>query len=102
LDRDGASPATVVYPEFAQDRGDVMIDRSHGNNQAVRDISVRQAGGEQSQHLDLAGSQPGGVRGRDRPRSPGQVLLATVAQAAGNDGRGRSGTEAAQLFEGLA
>src|SRR5438874_13378914 len=71
-----------LHRELAQDRGDVMIDGAHGQEQALRDLAVPEPGGDELQHLGLALRQACRVLPRRRARAADKTPLPALAEAA--------------------
>ena len=66
-----------------------MVDGLLRDDQALGDLSVAKALGQQREHLELPGGKAGGIRSRARPRATGQPPLAQFAQPSGDDRGGR-------------
>jgi hypothetical protein len=77
----------------------VVVDGVLGDVQAGGDLGVAQVGGEQREHLELSGGEPGGV-GRGRPpRTARQPPHAELAQPPGNGVGGRPCPQPRQLVQ---
>ena len=88
---DGAAsarpPRGGTRPQLAQDRRHVVLDGAARQDQPLGDRCVRQALGEQVQHLGLAGAQPVGVRavgargarGADQPPARSSARIRAAA-----------------------
>src|SRR5437764_14084013 len=85
--------------ELAQDRRDVVIDRALGEEQALGDLRVAQAFGEQGDDLQLACGQSRRVLLRRAPRAARQPADSELAQPLYDDRRRRDSAELLQLCE---
>src|SRR5574337_443872 len=95
----GGGLAARARSELAQDRGDVVVDRSAGDDETVCDLRVSQPLGEECQHLGLASRQTGRARRRALARTARDALRTPVTQAASDDGGRGASTEPAELVE---
>jgi len=74
-----AGVAAVRDVELREDRGDVMVDSSGGEDQPAGDLGVGQALGDQAEDVDLPFGEAGGVFAGAGPRSPGDPGDAVAA-----------------------
>src|SRR6266545_7238174 len=91
--------ATRANAELPEDRCDMVVDRPLGEHEPLGDLGVAEPLGDESEHLELTRSQPGGILLRRRAWPPGQPACAALAQAASNDGGSRLRAEAVQLVQ---
>ena len=80
----------------------MVVDGPFRHDQALGDLGVAQALGQQRQHFELARRQANGVLARGGARAPGQAAHAAVAQPPREDRSRGPGSEAVELFQSLA
>src|SRR5436189_4934939 len=81
----GARLAARTDRELSQDGSDVVVDGALRENEAVGDLGVPHALGDEREHLELARGQAGRVVPRRGPRPPRQPTRTAPAQPAGDE-----------------
>src|SRR5918999_2077240 len=67
--------------ELAEDRGDVVADGFLGDDEARGNLRVREALGDELEHVELALRQAGRMLARSRARAAGDPARAALAEA---------------------
>src|SRR5436190_417082 len=96
----GGRLAPRTHVELPQDRGNVVVDSSLGEEEAIGDLGIAQTLGDEQEDLELAWSKARWVRTRGPSGPTRKRTDAVLAQAAGGERSRRRRTEILELTQG--